>query len=462
MKKILAMFSFLLTAYAVFANDTDSILKKIAAEKNESKRFDLITVFFESTQDNDPVLDMQKAKELLQQSHEYKDPISEAMALTEIGYNYRSFGNTLNGLDYNIKSLAIAEQTGNAELIAAIKVNVALYYKDMSDFPKAVQILQSAEEGAAKVKSYKIQSWAQMNLGEVYNSMNKTDSALMYSQRAYESSTRYTYKDLLGFICLQLGIVHQKQGNASLAVSYYNLAVKDAAQNKSPKHLNQAYYALALFYQDINIKDSVILYAKKAISAVKNTSYSNMCIRPAKLLSRIYENQNSDSTVKYLKLFMVANDSLYNTKTIQQGQVLTFENELRLQELAAEKNKAEEQRWLNIQYALLAFSIIIFIIIFLLLSRGFITSERGIKFFGVVALLLVFEFLNLVLHPFLERVTHHTPALMLLGLVCIAAILVPLHHRLEKWATAKLVEKNKLIRLAAAKKTIEKLEGEIE
>jgi hypothetical protein len=48
---------------------------------------------------------------------------------------------------------------------------------------------------------------------------------------------------------------------------------------------------------------------------------------------------------------------------------------------------------------------------------------------------------------------------MLLALVCIAALLVPLHHKLEKWATNKLVEKNKAIRLAAAKKTIEELDG---
>jgi hypothetical protein len=72
----------------------------------------------------------------------------------------------------------------------------------------------------------------------------------------------------------------------------------------------------------------------------------------------------------------------------------------------------------------------------------------------VIALLIVFEFLNLLLHPFLERITHHNPVLMLLSLVCIAALLVPLHHRLEKWAVRKLVEKNKRIRLAAEKKMI--------
>ncbi|MDZ4824530.1 MAG: hypothetical protein SH856_13815 [Flavobacteriales bacterium] len=139
---------------------------------------------------------------------------------------------------------------------------------------------------------------------------------------------------------------------------------------------------------------------------------------------------------------------------------MTFTEDLRQQELAAEKLESEEAQKQNIQLALIAIGIISFIIIFLLLSRSIITSTRLISFLGVVALLIVFEFLNLLLHPFLERVTHHSPMLMLLALVCMAAMLVPLHHRVEKWATHKLVEKNKQIRLAAAKRTIEKLEGD--
>jgi hypothetical protein len=43
-------------------------------------------------------------------------------------------------------------------------------------------------------------------------------------------------------------------------------------------------------------------------------------------------------------------------------------------------------------------------------------------------------------------------------LITFFVLLVPLHHKLEKWTTHKLVEKNKQIRRAAAKKTIEELE----
>jgi hypothetical protein len=123
--------------------------------------------------------------------------------------------------------------------------------------------------------------------------------------------------------------------------------------------------------------------------------------------------------------------------------------------------KMVAERKQNLQYALIGIGIVILITSFLMLSRSFITNTKMIEFLGVLILLIVFEFLNLLLHPFLERITHHSPALVLLGLVCIAAMLVPAHHKLEKWATTKLVEKNKKVRLALAKKTLEELEGDV-
>ncbi|MCY7309998.1 MAG: hypothetical protein LH619_04400, partial [Chitinophagaceae bacterium] len=63
--------------------------------------------------------------------------------------------------------------------------------------------------------------------------------------------------------------------------------------------------------------------------------------------------------------------------------------------------------------------------------------------------------------PYLAHATNDSPVLMLLILIGIGALLVPLHHRLEKWITKVMVEKNKKIRLAAAKKTIATLEGDV-
>ncbi|MEI9807241.1 MAG: hypothetical protein WDO16_04795 [Bacteroidota bacterium] len=247
-------------------------------------------------------------------------------------------------------------------------------------------------------------------------------------------------------------------GNGPLAITYYNMAVQESAGNSNIRYLNMAYTGLAEHYQGIQQTDSCKLYARKAIDVVTQSPFFYLSNKPAQLLAGLYENNNCDSTLKYARLFKIANDSLNSSKANQQILLMTFDEDLRQQELAAEKIKANEERQQNIQYALIALGIIILLSLYLLLSRSFITNTKLIEFFGVIALLIVFEFLNLLLHPFLERVTHHSPVLMLLALVCIAALLVPLHHKVEKWATAKLVEKNKQIRLAAAKKTIAQLE----
>ena len=461
MKKIITLCCFIASMQTAFAQDIDSLLQKIATEKDETGRVELILQIFAATQETNPALDMQNAQKLLQHSQKNKDRVSEAMAYSLMGYDYWSFGNTIKHLEYTLKALSIAEETGNSALIASVKNNVGHYYNysPQPDYPKALQLYLSAEGNAAKAKSYKIQSWALMNLGVLYYSINKIDSALIYSQKAYELCIRIGYKDYLGYILTQVGGIQVKMGNPSLAVSYYDLAIKESSKIKSPRFVNVACEALARYYYGNNQIDSSLFYAKRAIAAVQNTSFTNWSIGPAKLLLNIYKKTNSDSALKYSEMYRLANDSLYSAKIIQQTQLLTFEEEVRQQELAAAKIKTEEQRKQNIQYALIAISIITFILFFLLLSRSFITNAKVIEFFGVIALLIVFEFLNLLLHPFLERITHHSPVLMLLALVCIAALLVPLHHYLQKMITHKLVEKNKQIRFAAAKKTIEELEG---
>ena len=71
----------------------------------------------------------------------------------------------------------------------------------------------------------------------------------------------------------------------------------------------------------------------------------------------------------------------------------------------------------------------------------------------------MFEFINLFIHPYLAHATNDSPVLMLAVLITIGGLLIPLHHKLEKWITKIMVEKNKKIRLEAAKRTIQNLEG---
>ena len=132
--------------------------------------------------------------------------------------------------------------------------------------------------------------------------------------------------------------------------------------------------------------------------------------------------------------------------------LLQMKKEMELDHQAAARSR-------NIQFGIIALIVLTLGIFLLIFSRTAVVGAKAIKNLSLIALLLFFEFINLLLHPFLDRVTNHSPLLMLLCMAAIAALLIPLHHRMEHWITNMLVSKNNRVRLEAARRTIEELEA---
>jgi len=438
----------------------DSVLVKIAAEKNDDARVEIIADIFYETAESDPLQALENLQKIELQSLDHDDPIGASLALACMAYHYRSLGNNAKAMELALKGYRGAQKAGNLKALNLVYAIVGTCYKDIADYPKALKYFHLQVESCEKTKYYKSQTWGYENITEVYLALNETDSAFKYAQKDYELLNRIKYFKFIGYTLLNLGAVQGRMGNKALALNYYEMAIQEGQKLRSAKLVSWALISKAQYLYSIHETDSATATAKYAIAVVDNTPFENYSIKPAKLLLEYYKDKNTDSAFKYSEIYRTTNDSLFNVRVIQQTQLLTFEDELRQEELEAQLEKDKEQRHQNIQYALIALGIISFIMVFLLLSRSFITNAKVIEFFGVVALLIVFEFLNLLLHPFLERVTFHSPVLMLLALVCIAGLLVPLHHRVEKFALTRLVEKNKRIRLQKAKETIEKLAGE--
>ena len=113
---------------------------------------------------------------------------------------------------------------------------------------------------------------------------------------------------------------------------------------------------------------------------------------------------------------------------------------MRQQELTEQKLQEAETRKKNLQLAGIAIFIPGFFLFVLFLSHRK-AKPRTVEFLGILALLLVFEFITLLVHPYIEHLTDDAPAIMLLILVAIAAFLVPLHHKLEKWVKERLAHR---------------------
>ena len=374
---------------------------------------------------------------------------------------YRAIGNKyVIKTDYNFSIINYAKgleyATNDEQKRASLYLNLAYVYIVTGNTTVAIDYIQ---KGKAIVQVGQNIYFEHLLQGMIYNEIGNPDSALFYFRQAENVPVKINDPLLNSVFLLQTGKAYELSGDDALAETYYKKTMAYCKEKFLPSSIMRTSKVYCNFLMKNGKYEEAKQIGLRDLVVAKKAGITEGISSLAEVLRKIYTHTaEKDSIIYYSQLEIAYKDSVSNQKKQSEFQNLTFSQQLRDIDEQTKAKLVTAERRQNIQFALIAFGIISFIMIFLLLSRSIITNTKMIEFLGVIALLIVFEFLNLLFHPFLERVTHHSPVLMLLALVCIAALLVPLHHRIEKWATAKLVEKNKKIRLAAARKTIEQLD----
>ena len=375
---------------------------------------------------------------------------------------YAHYDNFQKALELNFKLLQLCEKINDSECIANTWLELGGVYDNLGDSENSILYNKKAYSLYKYLANNPIRVInSANNIGYKYTVLHMPDSALHYFQESnalINNELKYLHPGAYAFTLYGLAKVNYQLNNLSIAMPYYKQSLElidkrpDANYTNWIRGLN--FIGLAELFKSAEHADSSIFYYSKALQVMPEKILIPNIYRN---LAELYKNKDKDLAFDYLMKEAKLRDSLHNATNQRDLKNLTLNEQERQKDIAEKHKQEESERKQNIQYALIGLGILTFIMLFLLLGRSFITNTKLIIFLGVIALLLVFEFLNLLLHPFLEKVTNHSPVLMLIALVCIAALLVPLHHRLEKWSTQKLVEKNKEIRLSRAKQTIEKL-----
>ena len=467
MKKIITLFCFIACMHSAFAQNPnvrrDSLYQLLKQAQTPAGQFaawlDIGNYYRESGEPDS----LQYANgQLLKIASGTNQDSLLAKAYLQIGSYFGNISDYKQALEYQFKSLSFAEKAKSIIGIWVASKEVGVTFKQLKNYNEALRYLKKAETFVKEASLVSIQPYNRTytHLSEVFLGLGQPDSALRYIQLANESTVKE--KDAYGYarVLYIFASVYKAKSDTDLAESYYKkcIAFSDAENIYAPYVTATTDYGQYLY--DTKQYNSSKAYTLNGFNKAKDAKNKVGMIDAAALLRKVYYAiGQKDSSYFYADVKDAYSDSVFNEQQRNQIQNLSFSQQIKEKEEQAKLSEEADQRKQNIQYALIALGIIVLLTLYLLLSRSFITNTKLIEFFGVVALLIVFEFLNLLLHPFLERITHHSPVLMLLALVCIAALLVPLHHKVEHWATAKLVEKNKKIRLASAKKTIEELEN---
>jgi tetratricopeptide (TPR) repeat protein len=439
----------------------DSFKQALLTEKRDTSRvmllWELGWAFFYSKPDTTMTL----AQQVLTKSRELKFVKGEAWGTILIADLITRTGNYPNALQLSLDALKKFEQVKDEKGRCHALLALANVYFFQGDYRKGLDYTYQAAMIAENIHDDLQLNISYSNIADTYEKLNKLDSAQLYTQKAYQIALKLNDKQGTAIAFATLGNIYAKMGQQNLALEYYRTSIRNLLVLGDFDLSCEYTLNMARIFKDQKQSDSSLFYAKLSMKTAEKAGYGIYVVDAANFLNEYYKNKkNIDSAYFFLNIASFAKDSLFNQEKTKLLQNLSLTETLRQQELEGQRRAAAEEQKHNLQYAAIAVSIVLFVILFLLLSRSIIVNEKWIEFLGVLGLLLLFEFVNLLIHPFLGAVTHHSPVLMLLAMVAIAALLVPLHHRVEHWVTHQMIAKNKRLRLTAARKTIAKLEGD--
>jgi tetratricopeptide (TPR) repeat protein len=406
-------------------------------------------------------LSQEKLRQLSQQTGEYMqsgqaDPmlaLSRQMLILAqkvhndslVAESYINIGNGLTmksdfetGLVFFLKGLHMAEEHDLTDPAFRALVNIGSFYEDIENYAEATKYIQRALVLLPR-SNRKIAGGIYLNgnMGFLSCFTGKPRQALRYlalARAAEHQQTASGNEDHYNRSFLQWleALVAEQLSPFKSADSIYRAAAAYSRQYNviiTRSQILNSYGKFLLRAGELGRTKEVAL---EAMRVARQAGFSADAIKASATLSKVYDRLGlTDSANYYYRLKDSLQEKVYDKQRLNRLQDMTFTEQIRQQEEAAKSEELVLQRRNNLQYAGIAVALISLIVAYLLLSRKAAKRAGLVEFLGIIGLLIFFEFINLLLHPLLGRFTHESPLLMLLLMVIIAALLVPLHHRME-------------------------------
>ena len=334
-------------------NNADSLRQELATAKEDTNKVSLLVNLggiYQYSYPDSGILYAQPALQLAQKLNFAPGEI-DAYWLLHVAFSGK--GNYPKALEASLKGLELCEKSGDSTKIIMAYAGIGAVYHYSNDYDRALYYFNKLKLNQAIFKHD--QKFFSGMLGRTYFKLNQLDSALYYTQMCYDLDLRD--EDHWPIPYFYLGEIYAQKKEYASAFDYYHTGI-----NHSIVKLDSldGYIGIAGVFKKNDLIDSAVYYARLAVGLIYDGSFPLKIVEACKILTDIYTIRHvSDSTLKYMKVMMVAKDSLFS----QAKQNLYFNEQLHQQEL---QQKIEQEHLANknrqIVIALLGGLIIILII----------------------------------------------------------------------------------------------------
>jgi two-component system NtrC family sensor kinase len=332
MTKVITLFLFSLGSSIAFAQDfnKDSLKHELGSAKIDTVKVMLFSELSKAYVFYKPDSAFYYAEEGLEMAREINHQNGEATNMFWLAVYFRLTGSPATAMQLATKALSIFEARHNTKEAILCNQMIAWTAMDNQDYNRALDFLFRSVKLAEQNSNYRLY-YSYGTIAQIYLEFNKIDSALIYAEKAY-----MVLDEKRGFPMRVLAEVHERLNQDSLAFKFYHKAI---SQNSIDDRIGQSeiYSGIAKLFYKIGQLDSSAYYATKAYAISVDNGFLYNIIHVSKLLTLVYETKHmSDSTLKYMKVTIDMNDSLFSQTKIRQFQSQVFNEQLQQRERESE------------------------------------------------------------------------------------------------------------------------------
>jgi hypothetical protein len=290
----------------------DSLKNILSSTKEDTTRVLLLSEISLWSIFSNPDTSLQLAREGIRLAQRINYPKGEAYCKRSSGFFFWITGDYTTAIKVAFSGMAYAEKSEDLDLQSWLYILLLNAYKDNGDFSEAI-IYDFKSRTIYQKINQTANSKENAGTASIYYGMGKLDSAQYYIGLSMQQGG---IKD--GWTCMIKGRILAKTHRLDSALYYFKLSAVELLPENNFKDLANLYQSIASLYQSAGNIDSSIYYARLGLDIARQKSFAKEQLDICSLLADIYEKNNSDSTLKYYKLAMVAKDSLFNKEKTKQ------------------------------------------------------------------------------------------------------------------------------------------------
>ncbi|MFK5856294.1 MAG: tetratricopeptide repeat protein [Bacteroidota bacterium] len=297
-----------------------------------------------------------------------------------MGMIYEIFGDYQKAIDYDFKSLEIAEKINNRKLIAITLNNIGLVYSYQDVYhEKALEYFRKYLKISKLTNNNNDVMGAYLNIGMLYQRMREHDSSGYYYELAYELATTLDDKRNKALAFSVLGTNEKEKGNDKLFFDYSRKALQIFKDEGYLIDLAALYYDMSIWFKENNQTDSALLYSINMLDIATEYDLTTYEQKALLNISEVYSN-NGDYQKAYENLnnYLMLKDSTdYHETKEKLAQLQTiYEVEIKDKEIENLKITERLQNRKEMFYLLL---IVVVIFVSLIIIYSIIIKRRKDK-----------------------------------------------------------------------------------